>query len=259
MWAIYEIKQELENFFSMKVAPAAVCSWPHHRLFPLHLLFSLQLYPGLHELSKAFGTVAALAALTGDPAFISSIIKMTLKVACGRFTAFWSLSKVLKATWISAPWCAYSLAWDCKPTLIVIAQDWVYLSPGRTWREGGHKMCYFTSDMVFIFFLMVKVIAFGPLLSMSKCNLFLRDRMGEEISKGLSSSLAFTCSVKSSANRATSAALAPQLFLCFLMQGRRSKRLNQVHSPTWVWASPGSRSVRPVTVRLISLKNSSPC
>lgn len=65
------------------VTPAVVCSWPRQWTFPLHLPFSLQLCPGLHELSKAFGTAAALAALTGDPALIFSIIKMTLKVACG--------------------------------------------------------------------------------------------------------------------------------------------------------------------------------
>lgn len=135
----------------MKGAP-----WSHHRLFPLHLPFSLQLYPGLHELSKTFGTAAALAALTSDPAFIFAKIKMTLKVAYGWFIALWSLFKVLAAPWISTPWHAYSLAWDCKLTLILTAQDSVYLSPGRTWRQGGDKMCCYI-NMVFLFFLVVKV------------------------------------------------------------------------------------------------------
>lgn len=67
----------------MKVTAAALCSWPHQRLFPVQLLFSLQLDPGLHHLSKAFGAAAALAALTGDPTFIFPIIKMALKVVCG--------------------------------------------------------------------------------------------------------------------------------------------------------------------------------
>lgn len=244
-----------ELFFSMKVAPAAVCSWSHHRLFPLHLLL-LQLYSGLHELSKAFGTAAALAALTGDPAFIFSIIKMTLKMAYDRFTALWSLSKVLAATWISTPWRAYSLSWDCKLPSILAAQD-------CTWALEG------LADRVVI--KCAVVLTWFSLLPAGKSNCIwtsllyvsvqsaLKDRKDGRMSKGCSSFLAFTGSVKSSAGSATSSAHAPQLFLCFLLEGRRSKCLSQVHSPTRVWASPGSRSVRTVTVRLISLKNSSPC
>lgn len=49
--------------------------------------------------------------------------------------------------------------------------------PWKDLRQGGDKMCCWT-DMVFLFFLVVKVIAFGPLFSMSLCNLLLRERKG---------------------------------------------------------------------------------
>lgn len=247
--AIYETKEELEEKF---------IPWRWPRLLPAHdhVSLGLSLKPFVHAAAVSKFALAQQS-LWHSCCSCCSDRWSGLQFFCSQDdprSGLWSIHSFVKPLQGARSHMSLNSVVCLQPHLRLQACPSFYCTWQSIWALIGLTDKLVIKCAIVLTCQVVKAAAFGPLLCMSPCNLLHRDRMDGELS-----SLLFACSVKGSTNPAVSTALAPRLFLCCLPEGNSRKHLNKVHSSTRVWATPGSKSVRCVTVRLTFFKNSSPC